>query len=177
MRPRTSSTPQASRTRDRRRRSRSPSPSSPACTSRPSMRRTTAATRSGRALDAVLLAEVQVDRALVDGRVGALALDLPEQVAALAVDDDDLRRCRPSAARSAPAGWSRPFQTQPAGRGSSSGRTPRARVPPARGSPHPPRDRRLERGGEDVLVEDPRVRVVEDRRLDAPRRGAPPARA
>ena len=151
---------------------RSRSPSSAACTSRRgTARRPRAASRSSSSLDEVRLAEVEVDGALVDGRVGARPLDEAEHRAGRRVDDRE--RSRGSAERSGDAarrGSRCRAQTKPRGvllelRVGRRG----ARAPPA------PRivrvgvvDRRLVGRRADVAGEDARVRVVEDRRLDAP---------
>ena len=88
--------PRRARSRARRRaarstrsapRSSSPSPSSPACTSRRSRgRRARPRSSSVERLDEVLLAEMEVDGSLVHRRVGAVALDEPEQRSRLGVD-------------------------------------------------------------------------------------------
>ena len=107
--------------------------------------------------DAVLLAEVEVDGALVDRRERALALR--EYRAPLPSPRRRSRRSRDrrSGASTRAAGVSRPRQTNPAGVRSSSGRSA------ARSSASGPEDRRvalghrpLVGGGEHVPVEDPR---------------------
>ena len=120
----------------------------------------------------VLLAEVQVDGALVHRRVGPLPLDEPEDRAGGAVDDGE----RVLAARAEP---------EPAGGGvaalpDEAGRRPlelRQQLGPLEGlGAERGGVRRLDRplvgGGVDVGIEDPRVRVIEPRRLDlAPEQG------
>ena len=135
--------------------------------------------RSGRAatrlleverLDEVLLAEVEVHRALVHGRVRAVALDEAEERAGLAVDDRE-RLGVARAQRDARGRIVAPLPDVAGGRAlelrelGGALRAPRARASSASAVV----ERRLERGGEDVRVEDPRVRVVEDRRLDPAR--------
>ena len=106
----------------------------------------------------------------MDGRVGALALDEPEHRAGRGVDDRERVRARSSAAgRARPGSRGRPRRSR---RGvwrssGSSGRALERRVAEHRRASRVV-ERRLERGGRDVAVEDARVRVVEDRRLDAP---------
>ena len=125
----------------------------------------------------VLLAEVQVDGAVVHGRVRALALDDAEQRAVLDVDDGERvgrrraerdPRGRVVAARPGPAAR-RLLQLRELG-------CALERLVAERGAVGVV-DRRLERRRADMAVEHARVRVVEDRRLDTARRAASRARA
>ena len=97
---------------------RSASPSSPACTSRRSNGSTTRAPRvAGRARGTrYWLAEVEVDRALVHGRVGALALGQPQYVARSTRPRRGMHRARCDRSGTRAAGASLPAQTQPRGR-------------------------------------------------------------
>ena len=115
----------------------------------------------------VLPAEVEVDGALVHRRVRALALGQAEHGAAGGVDDEERVGRRRAKRR---AGGGRVL----AGPHPAARRVPQLRhvrralerlVAERRGIVLV--DRRLERGGGDVAVEHARVRVVEDRRLDA----------
>ena len=118
--------------------------------------------------DAVRLAQVEVDRSLVHRRVRALALGRAEDVAGLRVHDQerlaarvaqaDLRR-REVAARPDPAGL-RLLQIREERRAPERLGAERLLVAHV--------ERRLERSRADVAVEDPRIGVVEDGRLDAP---------
>ena len=119
--------------------------------------------------DEVLLAEVEVDGAVVDRRVRARALDEAEHGAGLRVDDGERvevagaqrhPRGRVVLPRPHPAGR-RLLQLGQLGRPLERLRAERLRVRLV--------DRPLEGRGEDVPVEHARVRVVEDRRLDRPR--------
>ena len=127
--------------------------------------------------DEVLLAEVEVDRALVHGRVGALALDQAEHRAGRRVDDRERvlvaraerepsrRACRGPSRRSPPA-----CARAPAAR-------PRARTPRARAFRRRGANRPLVGGGVDVRVEDARVGGVEPSWPRPGGRAAPRARA
>ena len=120
-------------------------------------------------LDEVLLAEVEVDRALVHGRVRAVALDEAEERARLAVDDRErlgVARAERDARRRVVAALPdvarrRALELRQLGRAAKRLGAERGRVVLV--------ERRLERGREHVGVEDARVRVVEDRGLDAAR--------
>ena len=117
-------------------------------------------------LDEVLLAEVQVHRALVHGRVCAVALDEPEERAGLAVD----HRERLGVSRAQRDARGRIVAPLPDVAGARLLELRQLRGAAERFGAERLRvavvERRLERGGEDVRVEDARVRVVEDRRLD-----------
>ena len=106
----------------------------------------------------------------MDGRVRAVALDEAEERAGVAVDDRERLARRPSAARRGrrgsrvPSRRSRPTCARARGARRARGAL-RCRASRRRSS----YERRLERRREDVRVEDARVGVVEDRRLDPPR--------
>ena len=132
---------------------------------------TTTATRSVvvELLDEVLLAEMEVDGALVHGRVRALALDEAEERAGRAVDDRE-RLAVPRAQRDA-RGRIVAALPDEAGGGAFELRQlggPAERLLAERLGVTLV-ERRLERGREHVRVEDPRIRVVEDRGLDPAR--------
>ena len=117
----------------------------------------------------VRLAQVEVDGALVHGRVRARALDQRRAPRRSRRRRPRTRPARPSAARRAPRGSPcRPRRTRPSC-GAAPGRRLRRRAPRARGSRRrASSSRRLERGRADVPGEDARARGVEQRRLDAP---------
>ena len=102
------------------------------------------------------------------GRVGALPLDEPEDRAGRAVDDRErvlVARAEREAARRSVA----PLPDEAGRRPLELGQQlPRARAPRGRASRRPPADRPLVGRRVHVRVEDPRVRVVEPRRLDPP---------
>ncbi len=118
-------------------RSPSSSPSSPACTSR---RRTARRPRASRSRSSsrtrYCSAEVEVDGALVDGGVRALALREAEHVAGRGVDDDERVRATPSGAAMRAAGRLLPGPDPAARRLPQLGdRAARGRAPPGRASP------------------------------------------
>ena len=115
----------------------------------------------------VRLAEVEVDRALVDRRVRALALDQAEHGAGRAVDDRErvgARRAQRDARRGVVAAG-------PDEAGVGAAQLGEHRRPLERRVAEQLAvgvvERRLEGGGAHVAVEHARVLVVEDRRLDA----------
>ena len=117
--------------------------------------------------DEVRLPEVEVDGAVVHGRVRALALDDAEHGAVARADDEHgigARRTERHARRRVVAAGpdeasARPAKLRQLGRAIDRFVSERRSVLVV--------DRRLERSGEDVPVEDAVVRVVRDRRLDA----------
>ena len=118
-------------------------------------------------LHEVRLAEVEVDRALVDGRVRAAALDEAEQRARRGVDDGEgvgVRRAERRACRGvvlAGPDVARLRVLQLRENGGALQRLVAEHV--AVGVV----ERRLERGCSHVAVEDARVRMIEDRGFDA----------
>ena len=117
----------------------------------------------------VLAAEVEVDGALVDGGVGALALGEPERRRRSRRRRRGTRRAKSSGAVCArPASPCRPRPSRARCLRSSGTCGARSSASGAERRGVAVVDRRLERGRRDVAVEHARVRVVEDRRLDAP---------
>ena len=117
----------------------------------------------------VRLAEVQVDGALVHRRVRARALDQRRARRRSRRRRPRTRPARPSVGRRARRGSPcRPRRSRAAS-AAAPGPRRRPRAPRGRGSSASTLvERRLERGRADVPGEDARVRVVEDRGLDAP---------
>ena len=112
---------------------------------------------------------MEVDRAFVHGRVRALALDEPEERARHAVDDGE----RLTVSRSQRDARRRVVAALPDEAGGRSLELGKLRSS-ADGVVTEGRrvvivDRRLERGREHMGVEDPWIRVVDDRRFDSPR--------
>ena len=120
-------------------------------------------------LDEVLLAEVEVDRALVDGRVRPLPLDEAEERSTLPLDDGE----RVGVARAERDPCGRVVAPLPDVSGGGVLELRKLRRPLERLWPELRRiglvERRLVGGRVHVGVEDPGIRVVEDRRLDAAR--------
>ena len=119
-------------------------------------------------LDEVRLAQVEVDGAVVNGRVGALALDDAEHRARVCLDDEhrvDAGRAERDARGRIVAARPREARGRAAQLGQLGGALERL-VSERRAIVVV--DRRLVGGGEHVPVEHARVRVIEDRRLDPP---------
>ena len=114
----------------------------------------------------VLLAEVEVDRALVHGRVRAVRSTRPstEPVEPSTTVNESGSPERSGRARPGSRGPPRRSRRRPLELGQPAARAERLVAERLRVGVV---ERRLERGREDVRVEHARVRVVEDRRLDA----------
>ena len=112
----------------------------------------------------IRLAEVEIDRALVDRRVRALALDDAEHGARLGFDHehrvDSCRTKRDARGRIVAA-----VHVKPAAVCAARAAAPRARAPRLRALRDPRRRRRFVRSRQHVAVEHARIRVIEDRRL------------